>query len=654
MLRQLLSMSLLLALPAAAQQQPAIHLNQTGFYPDAEKIAVVVGAQGDVFEVVPGTGGEAVFSGKLGSWRESPSFGGPARLADFSELHAPGSYRVIVPGVGESFPFEIGPRVHEEVAGAAVKAFYHHRVSAPTLPEYAGPWARPAGHPDDQVEVHPSAASPGRPTGTIISAPFGWYDAGDYNKYVVNSGISTGTLLSLIEDYPHAVAELETNIPESGNTVPDLLDEVLWNLRWMLAMQDPEDGGVYHKLTTAEFSGMVLPHQATAQRYVVQKSTAAALNLAAVAAQASRVLRHYPEAAPGLADSTLAAARAAWRWARAHPDVVYDQEGLNREFEPDVETGAYGDRNLADEFAWAAAELHVTTGQDSFYTAVPILVSGPATVPTWNSVRTLAYHTLARFADSLPPAASREVAEVRAKLIAAADSLAAGAADHAYRIPMGANPGDFVWGSSGVAANQGVLLLRAYRLTGDQPYLQRAIDNLDYLLGRNPTGFSFLTGFGERTPMHPHHRPSEADDVDAPVPGWLAGGPNPGRQDGCDYPSTVPALAYVDDVCSYASNEVAINWNAPFAYLAVGVEAESGEVLGVRSQGDDGIDTRGAARRKISRQNRHGGQHPRDGGVGHRVRRAYPEQQRRHHTGEQERRADAERNAGGRQSEPLP
>jgi endoglucanase len=116
-------------------------------------------------------------------------------------------------------------------------------------------------------------------------------------------------------------------------------------------------------------------------------------------------------------------------------------------------------------------------------------------------------------------------------------------------------------------------LIVAHRLTGTPLYLRRAVDNLDYLLGRNPTGYSFVTGFGDRTPQHPHHRPSEADGLDAPVPGWLAGGPNPGRQDRCDYPSALPALAYLDDVCSYASNEVAINWNAPLGYLAVAVEA---------------------------------------------------------------------------------
>jgi endoglucanase len=141
---------------------------------------------------------------------------------------------------------------------------------------------------------------------------------------------------------------------------------------------------------------------------------------------------------------------------------------------------------------------------------------------------------------------------------------------------MGKTPQDFVWGSSAVAGNQGIALVQAYRLTGDERYLHFALANLDYLLGRNATGYSFVTGFGDKPPMHPHHRPSIADGVTQPVPGLLVGGPNPRapQQDRCtSYTSEVPDEVYSDDACSYASNEIAINWNAPLAYLAAALEA---------------------------------------------------------------------------------
>ena len=122
---------------------------------------------------------------------------------------------------------------------------------------------------------------------------------------------------------------------------------------------------------------------------------------------------------------------------------------------------------------------------------------------------------------------------------------------------------------------------KAWRLTADPGYLRAAAAALDYLLGRNATGYSFVTGHGAATPRAPHHRPSAADTVAAPVPGLLVGGPNPGRQDGCPgYPSALPARAYVDGACSYASNEIAINWNAPLADLAGALDA----ILGGRAR----------------------------------------------------------------------
>ena len=154
-----------------------------------------------------------------------------------------------------------------------------------------------------------------------------------------------------------------------------------------------------------------------------------------------------------------------------------------------------------------------------------------------------------------------------------ADRMIGEAESHSYNTVMGLERGDFVWGSSSVAANQGIALVYAYKVSGDKKHLAYALHNFDYLLGRNATGYSFLTGFGDKTPMHIHHRPSEADGIPEPVPGLLAGGPNPGMQDKCSYPSSIPDEAYVDDVCSYASNEIAINWNAPFVYLAGAMEA---------------------------------------------------------------------------------
>ncbi|WP_029034506.1 glycoside hydrolase family 9 protein [Salinimicrobium terrae] len=555
-----------------------IRLNQIGFYPEGPKLAIVANPDATNFRVLS-TNGTEVFSGELSEAKEWPHSFEQVKQADFSALNTPGSYVLSVPEVGFSYPFEINEKVHSEPAKASLKAFYFQRASTSLPEEFAGRWARDAGHPDTEVKIHNSAATAERPAGSTIASPGGWYDAGDYGKYIVNSGISMGTLFSLYEDYPKYFDTLDLNIPESRNSILDLLDESLYNLRWMMTMQD-EDGGVYHKLTSADFHGAVMPKDATFQRWVVQKGTTATLDFAAVTAQASRIYKEFEDEFPGLSDSLLVMSKKAYNWAKENPEVRYDQDALK---EPAINTGAYGDRNFEDEFQWAATELFITTGEESYYRDAEIensLAPGDKfQVPSWPTVNTLALYSLLRNREKYQNSGLVDIKAVTQQVIKMADELVEYSRNSAYATPMGISERNFSWGSNSVAANQGILLLNAYAVTKDEKYLNGAIDNLDYLLGRNATGYSFLTGFGEKSTRDPHHRPSEADEIDDPVPGLLAGGPNPGQQDkaNCDefYTRTHqhPATSYIDERCSYASNEIAINWNAPFAYLANAIEA---------------------------------------------------------------------------------
>jgi len=550
---------------AMAASTPAIKLNQLGFLPASQKLAVVQAGNAARFAVLDASGNK-VFEGDLGAPATWDASGENVRLADFSALRTPGTYRLQVAGLPASAPFPVGADAYRELDAGAIRAYTLNRASIALTPAVAGAYARAAGHPDTRVEIHPSAASNKRPAGTIISSPKGWYDAGDYNKYIVNSGISTYTLLAAYEHFPGWFDKLALRLPESGNGLPDLLNEALWNLEWMATMQDPEDGGVYHKLTNKVFDGMVMPDQATGPRYVVQKNTAATLDFAATMAAASRVLAPFDSQQPGRSARYLAAAEAAWAWAKAHPALLYKQPA-------DVSTGDYGDKSVDDEFAWAAAELLATTGKD-VYRAQALAGGGNAaqTEPGWADVRMLGWVTLARPHARMAPA---DAAAVRQPLLANADKLVARWQASPYRVSMVRK--DFVWGSNAVILNQAMMLVAAYRAEPRPAYLQAAQSALDYVLGRNGPGMSFVTGFGNTSTMHPHHRPSVADGIEAPVPGWLAGGPNPGQQDkkGCQapYPSSLPALSYLDDACSYASNEVAINWNAPLVYVAAALQS---------------------------------------------------------------------------------
>jgi endoglucanase len=589
---QIISALLLLSSAAGAQDTlSSIRFDQEGFYPNGPKIAVLTAPDINRSDFPKGktacyiyqeNQSAPVFQGELSEIRHSSNSSSVTRIADFSPLTATGSFQIKIEGCCSSYPFQIMQHVHSPVATAALKAFYFQRASMPLEAAYAGKWSRAEGHPDTMVIIHPSIAySDERPLGIFVSTPGGWYDAGDYNKYIVNSGITMGTLLSAYEDFKSYYDSLHTNIPALKKPVPDILNEILYNLRWMLSMQDPKDGGVYNKCTNANFDPMIMPEAARQLRYVVQKGTAAALDFAAVTAQAARIFAAYKNELPGLSDSCLKASEKAWNWSMAHPDFAYDQNEMNRLFEPKIVTGGYGDKKFSDERFWAASELFIATSGKKFGQVVknyqdsirqkPGFKFG---LPSWSETGLLGYYSLLRFSrNNNISALGKELKEMAMYLQTMADDYIHLASQNAFLTVMGGRKSDFVWGSNANAANQGILLIQVYFLTRNQKYLNAAVGNLEYILGRNATGYCFVTGFGHFPTMHPHHRLSVADGIADPVPGFVAGGPNPGEQDHCQYHFHEPETAYLDADAAYASNEVAINWNAPLVYLANAAEA---------------------------------------------------------------------------------
>ncbi len=567
----------LLMLPIATKSQ--IRLNQVGMYPNQEKTAIIEGTAKSVTIKDATTGKKAAVKPRVLRTATSPWSKKLRTVIDFSTLTKPGTYTIS--SGSETATFTIGDNALRDVTAATLKAFYLIRSGMPIEQRYAGDYARPCGHPDTEVLIHPSAASLGRPAGSKISSPGGWYDAGDYNKYIVNSAFSIGIVLCSYEQNRGYYDGLSVNIPESKNQTADVLDEMMYNLRWMLTMQDPYDGGVYHKLTTPNFEGFVMPTDCKQQRYVVQKSTTATLDFAAVMAQAARIFKGNKDY-PTFADEAARAAIAAYGWAERNPRVLYQQRRLT---DPAVSTGEYGDFNVTDEWYWAATELYLLTGDQQFADVIAKNQPKRFSAPTWGNVAALGTYDLLMQDKSLPsPLGERlRVGELCSgmgpgvRLLSYCDSLIATTKASSFQTPCGNSPRDFGWGclAETFGAN-GLTLCIANRLTGDAKYLAAAQQNADYVLGRNATGYCYITGFGTKSPMHPHHRISEADGIDAPFPGLVAGGPNPGQQDIAEvktYPSKQPDESYIDVMQSYASNEIAINWNASILALLGWIEA---------------------------------------------------------------------------------
>ncbi|HCD52990.1 MAG TPA: hypothetical protein DEQ34_11115 [Balneolaceae bacterium] len=305
----------------------------------------------------------------------------------------------------------------------------------------------------------------------------------------------------------------------------------------------------------------------------VMKNTGATLDFAAMMAQAARVYKPFD---PEFSAQALSAAKKAWKWAEAHPEVMYRQNQMNEQFDPDVLTGAYGTWNISGDKFWAGVELFITTGDLSYYDEAG-WKEEKIGVPSWGNVRALGLYSLVFHSPMLSQIDSADKELMKQTLIDITQQLVEEAVDAPYRSPFGLYVNHFFWGSNGEAGNIGMAALQAYRLTGDETYYNAAVQVANYLLGMNATGYSFITGFGDKQLYHLHHRPSEADGIKDPVPGLVSGGPNPGNmsQDcGEDaYPFKEPALAFIDELCSYSTNEITINWNAPVVYLLSGIEA---------------------------------------------------------------------------------
>ncbi len=543
-----------------------IKIDQVGYERGAVKIALVVSQKAETdFAVHQANDNSVAYKGKLSVPIDDPDSGDRVQTADFSALDKDGTYYLEVPGVGRSWDFSIGQDVYLRAYYLAMRAFYGQRCGTAvdlgnTYPGYKHAACHLTG------AYHSSSGK-----GGSRSSIGGWHDAGDYGRYIVNSGISTGTLMWTWEVFGPRIRGVKLNLPETGNGTPDILNETRWNLDWMLSMQD-EDGGVWQKQTSERFPNFVMPEDDTTVSYVVgtgappYKSTGATADFAAVMAIAGRVYKPFDSA---FARKCEDAARSAWMWLEKNSDVQFRNP-------PGVSTGEYGDRDCADELLWAAAELWRTSGDETYQRFFLAHYSGylrsirPNSPPSWSNVAPLALWTyvLGHGKDAAVADAIRQVS------LSAADEIVARSARSGYRISLAT--ADFVWGSNGVNANYGMQLLVANAFRPDRRYIETAMENLHYLLGRNTFSLCWVTRLGENPFRHPHHRPSGADNNAEPWPGLLSGGPNHSRQDSAmkKLPDLPPAKMYLDEQASYATNEVAINWNAPLVFLLAGLLSE--------------------------------------------------------------------------------
>ncbi|MET8862123.1 glycoside hydrolase family 9 protein [Nonomuraea sp. NPDC004580] len=548
---------------------PRVRVNMVGYLPAGPKKATLVTSGTSALEwELKNADGNTVARGRTVPRGVDDSSGQNVHTIDFGAHREPGAGYTLTADGETSRPFDIKEDLYDELPTDALKFYYPQRSGIEILDSLRPGYGRPAGHVgvapnqgDVEVPCQPGVCD------YTLNVKGGWYDAGDHGKYVVNGGISVHQLMSAYERDKAAFSDGQLTIPESGNGRPDILDEARWEQEFLLSMQVPDGkplaGMAHHKIHDQAWTGLpLLPHLDPQPRELHPPSTAATLNLAATAAQAARLFAPYDAA---FAEKNLAAARKAWAAAKANPEKYADPND-------GVGGGAYSDGDVSDEFYWAAAELFITTGEKEFKDFV--LASPHHTGDIWRdrgfdwgNTAQLGRLELATVPNALP-----DRARVRQSVVQGAEKYLAIQQAHPYGIPY--DVPDYDWGSNNLVLNNLVVLATAYDLTGKEKYRAAVREGMDYILGRNALNQSYVTGYGEVASKNQHSRWYARQlnpELPNPPRGTLAGGPNSAIQDpvaqrllqGCE-----PQFCYIDDIESWATNELTINWNSPLAWVS--------------------------------------------------------------------------------------
>ncbi len=570
------ALAILLVLAARAEASAPVRVDQEGYSPPETKwVAVAAPAAG--FQVVRSSDGAVVLSGTLNLRRSAdPASGDDVYEGDFTSLTAPGEYRVHVPGVGDSPPILVQDAIYDRIFREALKGLDYQRCGTAVDAAVGGAWTHGPCHDHGAGVASYDWATAGGTPGGYRNTVGGWHDAGDYGKYSTDNAYAVGILLQAYELFPARYAFDDCNIPESGNGVPDLLDEARWSLAWMLSMEDP-DGGVRHRESIANYAGDYRPEDDAVTRYYTSVSSDATAMQCAALALAARV---YAPFDPSFAGACSTAAVQAWWWLGAHPDRV-PTGGFQNLY---GHTGAtyVGSDDLGHRL-WAAAEIFRLTGDASAQAYVDAhwgdgkTFNGVWYPDDWGSPANLGAFT---YRDT--PGATASVTtggwwSVEQSALSSAAGWASRQAADGYGCV--ASTGDYYWGFTGVLLRYAWTMLQAYRYSGNPAYEEAAREQLHYILGRNPLGKVYATGFGSNPVLHSHGAWNLAagytaveDSLCHPIPYQLVGGPNaadngslspyPGR---CYQDIADPAYYYKGN---YTLNETAINIQASLIVLA--------------------------------------------------------------------------------------
>ncbi|MBS2211224.1 glycoside hydrolase family 9 protein [Carboxylicivirga mesophila] len=541
--------------------QQNIYVNQLGYIPSMPK-KVLVDYPAERFEVINTHTGTIAYEGTFQLHRENDACSGMTLYeGDFSAVVSAGNYLIRVhsplnSGI-TSYTFSIADDVYTDVLEKANKALFLQRCGMEIEPKYGGQYARKTCHTDNCF-YHPDCEQEG-----VKNMTGGWHDAGDYGKYVAPGSVTIGILYASYEINQGKWQSDSWNIPESGNGVPDMLDEIRYELDWLFKMQRT-DGAVHEKIHTKDYVQFIMPSEGQVPQFIYEVSSTATADFAAIMAKSARVFKELDR---HLADKCLQAALLSYKYLEQHPEI-FPEGGFKNP--ADTKAGGYSDAYDKDERIWAAAELYLTTGKRKYlndFNALNTIFNSEFAEAGWINPAALGFYSILLAED-------KQLLSVQEKLRKGLINYCNHHKEIASKdgFGIGMLPDDYTWGSNGTVMFKAMNLIMGDYLLNDKRSGEIALRHLDYILGMNPNKKCYVTGVGTNRILHLHHAPTVSDLNAEPVPGIMTGGPNKYRNDealqAVFTDSTPPARVFLDNEESYSSNEHTIYTNAAFQFVA--------------------------------------------------------------------------------------
>jgi endoglucanase len=437
---------------------------------------------------------------------------------DFTRLKLPGRY--FIEGLGaKSDAFAIGDGLYREALRAGLKHFYFQRCRTKLEAPFAT-WKGEAFTRNAPCHVHDDVAwdytdYPQKKRKWRVLG--GWHDAGNYSQYVASAAPTAQALLDAFERHPELFTDGDGNLPESGNKVPDILDEAEWGLTWILSLQEPDTGAFRAREAVFDWDEGK-PQDDRKTRWIAGVGTASTAKAASALAVAARVYKKWDGA---FAIRCEKASRAAWAFLEKHPErILVDGKGSGQTLWDDsAEYQEGGARFIAAVEVWRSFRLPAALA------STKALLLDPETQPAkffdgaWADLSRWGLMALAF--DDKTPQALRD--EAKRRLLAAVE-LARRQIETKDGYRCASKPDDYYWGHNSNLLEKAHQFLIALKLDPSRTWLREAArDQWHWILGRNPNGYSMVTRIG-KGPERLYH--TEWSDVKGPIPGYLLGGPN--------------------------------------------------------------------------------------------------------------------------------